>query len=195
MTAYGRRIRSMTHIGTQTIETERLILRRLEAGDAPAMFKNWCSNSEVTKYLSWPTHQTLSDTEEVLTRWLESYEKDDFYLWGITVKENGPEPIGSISVVEKDDRAEWVAIGYCIGREWWGKGIVPEALAGVIKFLFENVDVNRIEASHDPANPASGAVMRKCGMTYEGTLRQGHRNNQGIHDLAVYAILKEEYFA
>jgi ribosomal-protein-alanine N-acetyltransferase len=62
-------------------------------------------------------------------------------------------------------------IGYCIGRKWWHSGITSEALESVIQFLIEEVGLNRIESRHDPRNPNSGAVMKKCGMKYEGTLR------------------------
>ena len=69
---------------------------------------------------------------------------------------------------------------------------MPEALAAVMGYLFEEVGMQRIEAGHDPKNPASGAVLRKCGMQYEGTLRCRIRSNQGITDVAWYSLLKEE---
>ena len=83
-------------------------------------------------------------------------------------------------------------IGYCIGKPWWHKGIMSEALGAVIDFLFDEVGVNRVESRHDPRNPNSGAVMKKCGMKFEGTLRQSDRNNQGICDACYYAILADE---
>lgn len=70
---------------------------------------------------------------------------------------------------------------------------MPEALSAVIAYLFDEVDMQRIEAGHDPNNPASGAVLRKCGLQYEGILRKRIRSNQGITDVAWYSILKEEY--
>ncbi len=83
-------------------------------------------------------------------------------------------------------------IGYCIGRKWWHKGIMAEALLKVIEFLFDEVGANRIEAVHDPNNPNSGRVMLKCGMKYEGTLRSAAVNNQGITDVAYYSILRSD---
>lgn len=109
------------------------------------------------------------------------------------VQENGDEPIGTISVVEQNDDLNLVHIGYCIGSKWWHQGITSEAFAAIIPFLFKQVKVNRIEARHDPNNPNSGNVMKKCGLTYEGTLRQADRNNQGIVDVAIYSILAKEY--
>ena len=84
-------------------------------------------------------------------------------------------------------------IGYCIGKNWWHHGIMTEALQTVIGYLFDEVGFSRIESMHDPNNPHSGAVMRKCGMTFEGTHRKSDRNNQGICDASYYAILAEEY--
>ena len=84
-------------------------------------------------------------------------------------------------------------IGYCIGQKFWNKGITTEAMKAIIRFFFEEVGVNRIEARHDTKNPASGRVMIKSGLKFEGILRQAGKNNTGINDLAVYAILKEDY--
>lgn len=60
----------MTHIGTQYIETDRLILRRFEQSDARAMYDNWASDDEVTKYLTWPTHTDVTVTERILGEWV-----------------------------------------------------------------------------------------------------------------------------
>ena len=85
-----------------------------------------------------------------------------------------------------------VHIGYCIGKNWWHKGITSEALKAVMDYLFDVVGVNRIESRHDTRNPNSGKVMMKCGMKYEGTLRSADKNNQGICDVSYYALLKSE---
>ena len=181
----------LTHKGTATLETPRLILRRAECTDAEAMFRNWASDPEVTKFLTWPTYKTVDTAYSVLNMWAESYEKDDFYLWMIVLKEIG-QPIGSISVVNhRDDIAE-AEIGYCIGKNWWRCGIMTESLNAVIDYLFGQVGMNRIEAKHDVNNPHSGGVMKKCGMRYEGTSRQSDRNNQGICDMATYGILRSD---
>ena len=67
-----------------------------------------------------------------------------------------------------------------------------EALKAVMDYLFDEVGVNKVESRHDPRNPNSGAVMRKCGMKYEGTLRQSDWNNQGICDASYYGLLASE---
>ena len=123
--------------------------------------------------------------------WIRDYEKPDFYQWMIELKEISA-PIGSISVVHHRDDIAAAEIGYCIGQSRWHKGIMTEALTAVMQFLFKEVGMNRIEAKHDINNPHSGGVMKKCGMKYEGTCRASDRNNQGICDIAQYAILRED---
>lgn len=181
----------MKHHGTQRLETERLILRRFVIEDAEAMYKNWASDDDVTKYLIWQTHSSPKITESIIEEWVNSYGDDKFYQWAIELKEIG-EPIGSISVVHMNEAASMVHVGYCIGKTWWNKGITSEALKAVMDFLFDTVEVNRVESRHDPRNPNSGKVMKKCGMKYEGTLRSSDRNNQGICDASYYGILRNE---
>jgi len=183
----------MKHLGTKELETERLILRRLTINDIESVYNNWANDDDVTRYLSWPTHRDTNITKNVLENWIQNYSEDDFYQWGIVLKDIN-EPIGTISVVDKNDDIKMVVIGYCIGKQWWNKGITSEALNAVIKFFFDEVGVNRIEARHDPNNQNSGKVMIKCGMKYEGRLRQAHRNNTGICDHIVYGILAEDYY-
>ncbi len=182
----------LTHKGTQTMETERLILRRFRLEDEEDMFRNWASDTEVTRFLSWPTHGSVEDSRSVLKGWVKDYEKEDSYLWAITLKELGDQPIGSISSFDLDGRVEKAELGYCIGRNWWHRGIMPEALRAVMDYLFDEVGFQRLQACHDVNNPNSGAVMRKCSMIYEGTLRRASHNNQGICDIAIYAQLSDE---
>ena len=177
-----------------TLETKRLILRRFTIEDAKYMFKNWANDSEVTKYLTWPTHSDISVSEMVLNSWIPQYEKSEYYHWAVILKELG-EPIGSTGAVEQRDDIRMVHIGYCIGRDWWGNGYTTEILAELTRFFFEEIGVNSIQSRHDPRNPASGKVMEKCGLKYEGTLRQSDINNQGICDAMHYSILSDEYYS
>ena len=181
----------MKHLGTVRLETERLILRRFTAEDGQAMFDNWASDPDVTRYLTWQTHTSVEVSEMVLKEWVAGYAGVDFYTWAIELKEID-QPIGSLSVVSYDDRIQSVEIGYCIGKKWWRMGIVSEATKAVMDFFFDEVGVNRVEARHDVNNPNSGKVMRKCGMKYEGTLRQSDWNNQGPCDTSWYGLLASE---
>jgi len=182
----------MNHLGTVELETARLKLRRFTIEDAENMYKNWASEDEVTKFLTWPTHASVDVTRELLSHWVKEYENKNYYNWVIELKES-EEIVGNISVVSVKENIKGAVLGYCMGTKWWGKEIMPEAGKAVIKYLFEQVGFHRIAADHDKNNPKSGRVMQKLGMTYEGTLRSAGFCNQGIIDEVWYSILKEEY--
>ncbi|MGL5352674.1 MAG: GNAT family N-acetyltransferase [Clostridium sp.] len=184
----------MNHIGTVEIETERLLLRKFSENDVLPSYNNWTSDKKVTEFLRWQAHNSIDITKKVLNEWINNYKNKDFYQWAIVLKEYGNEPIGTISIVDKNESLNMVHIGYCIGSKWWKQGITSEAFLGIISFLFNKLKVNRIESQHDPRNPNSGKVMIKCGLTYEGCLRQADFSNKGIVDAAIYSILKSEYY-
>lgn len=179
----------LTHKGTQVLKTQRLVLRPFVPEDARAMYDNWASDPAVTKYLTWPAHSSPAVTEAVLREWVNNYVNQDFYQWAMTLR---GVPIGSISVVSHNDPVGKAHIGYCIGRPWWHQGYTSEALAAVISFLFDEVGFQRIDAAHDTRNPHSGGVMRKCGMTYEGSQRRSAWTPSGIGDIDWYAILSDD---
>lgn len=181
----------MKHKGTILLETDRLILRKFKDTDSKDMFKNWGSDANVNKYLSWQTHKDIKDSEDIINLWISQYD-NNVYNWVMELKEIN-EVIGNISIVELENMNEACEIGYCISSRYWNKGITTEAFKAVIKYLFEEVGVNRICAKHDIDNAASGKVMQKCGMVYEGTLREIQFKNTKFCSLAVYSILKKEW--
>lgn len=182
----------MQHVGTQMIKTPRLTLRRFTMDDVQAVYSNWANDPDVTKFLCWQPHADVEVSKKILDEWVESYAKKDYYQWAI-VPDDIREPIGCIAAVKQDDEISMVHIGYALGKAWWHQGIMSEALAAVMKFFFTEVGVNRVESRHDPNNPHSGGVMKKCGMKYEGTLRQGDHSNIGIVDACMYAILRKDW--
>ena len=181
----------MNKTGTQRIETHRLILRRYRIEDAEDMFSNWASDPEVTKFLTWPTHQSIDGTRWVLNDWISHYDDGGYFNWAIEWKETGS-VIGNIAVVRLEEAIGEAEIGYCMGRAWWGRGIMPEALRAVCDYLFDTVGIDRICAGHDVNNPNSGRVMEKAGLRKEGIRRGGGKNNQGICDTACYALLRSD---
>lgn len=183
----------LNHKGTINLETERLTLRQFTEEDATDMYNNWASDSEVTKYLTWPTHGSVETTRKVIGMWLEDYKDKEYYQWAIELKESG-QVIGSISLMNIDNHIENCEIGYCIGKAFWNRGIVAEAFSYIIDFAFNQVGFQRITGRHHVSNPASGRVMEKCGLKYEGLLRKISRNGSGILvDCKYYSILKDEY--
>ena len=183
----------LVHNGTLQLETKRLILRRFTDADSEDMFNNWANDSDVTRCLSWKPHGTIQVTKEIISSWVKSYEKQDFYNWAIVLKDYG-KVIGSIGVVNIINEHLWCEIGYCIGKKYWSKGIMTEALNKIIEYLIIVEGFNRVQAIHHLDNPASGKVMLHAGMKHEGRLRHYFFNNQGnFVDCEMYSIIKEEY--
>lgn len=182
----------MHHLGTKPLETPRLLLRPFVTEDADAIYAAWTSDDEVTRYLTWPTHQSPDVSAAFLRYVTDSYSTPNYYNWGIVWKQTG-ELIGTISVVKCEDAIDALELGWALSRARWGQGIMPEAGREVLRFLFEEVGANRVFAGHDVNNPKSGRVMQKIGMVYEGTLRGSGKNNQGIVDTAMYAMMKSDY--
>ena len=181
----------MKHQGTKKIETRRLILRQFTLNDAEPMYRNWASDGEVTRYLTWTPHESVEETKSLLKEWIDDYKKPEKYEWGIELKEIG-EPIGSIGVVGIREKIGAMEIGYCISEAYWHQGITSEAFEAVIAYLTKEVGARRIESRHDTRNPYSGKVMEKCGLKYEGTKIQGDWNNSGICDCAFYGMVLED---
>ena len=181
----------MKLISTPIIHTKRLILRRFTMSDAPYIFKNWASDSEVTKYLSWKTHESEGDAIQFVNYIQEKYKNQYINEWAIELKSIS-EPIGALRLSEYKDTTKSMTVGYCIGRPWWHQGIASEALKAVIDYGFNIIGLERIEADHDSRNPNSGKVMLGCGMSYRGMLRKEFYSNAGIGDTCIYDIIKDD---
>lgn len=182
----------MNHQGTQTLMTKRLILRKFEIDDAQAMFDNWASNPNVTRFMRWQAHTSVEESKENIQRFISRYNQKDYYHWVICLKESNM-PIGTIGLFVLNEFDELGEFGYCIGEAYWNKGYTTEALKAVFDFGFRQIQFNRIEACHSVNNPASGEVMKKVGMQFEGTARQKYKCNLGFQDANCYGILREDY--
>ncbi len=181
----------MNKTGTQTIETRRLILRRFRIEDAEEMYRTWASDPEVTRFLTWPPHSSADVTRALLESWTARYGDGGYFNWAIEWKETGS-VIGNISVVALHENRDAADLGYCLGRAYWGRGIMPEALRAVNNYLIDTAGLNRIAACHDVNNPKSGRAMEKAGMRTEGILRGAGKNNLGICDEVWHAILRKD---
>lgn len=182
----------MKHKGTRRLQTKRLILRRFSEYDIESIYKNYGKDPEVRKYIMWVPCDTLQKTEQFVKSHIEHYDRDpDFYGWGI---EWQGEIVGSIGAFNVDEEIQSCELGYSLGSKFWGKGIVTESAEAVMNYLFHEVGINRIYASHHEKNIGSGKVLQKIGMRYEGTLRQATKGQDNkLADLVLYAILKTEF--
>jgi ribosomal-protein-alanine N-acetyltransferase len=177
-------------VGTKSLETERLYLRKYELEDYKKMYKNWGSDPEVTKYVGWEVHKNEEATKKLIQTWIEDYKNLLRFNWIVIEKETG-EPIGSIDAVGVSKNHSRAEIGYCYGSKWWGKGYATEALKAVISFLQNEIEIELVTAMHLISNPASGKVMKKAGMQFTGTLPKWMKNKEGNReDLDHYSILK-----
>ena len=181
----------LIHKGTVMLETNRLILRKFEISDAEAMFNNWASDAEVAKYMRWNAHKNINETKEVLLNRIERYSNLNTYHWAITLKSTDI-PIGNIALMSSNEYDMCAEVAYCLGRQYWGQGIITEALIAVLKFGLIEVNFNRIEAYHAISNMTSGKVMQKAGMKFEGRMRQKYRSHIGFEDSDMYAVVKED---
>ena len=181
----------MTHEGTQTLKTERLILRRFAVDDAADMFYNWANDERVTRFLTWEPHGEIEVTKQLLEDWCVDYREESYYNWVI---EFGGRASGGISVVHMNEKSESMELGYCMGYDNWGKGIMTEAVNAVRDYLFAEIGVHRIVIRHAAGNPASGRVAQKCGFIKEGIERESFRSRTGeFWDIVQYAILQSDW--
>ena len=155
------------------------------------MFRNWTSDEEVTRFLRWDAHKTIDATKNMIRQWVNAYQDDSTYYWGIYLKDG--EMIGSIGVTITSDYDFKGELGYKIGSRFWNQGYTGEAARVVIDYMFRNTDVERIDSVSAVENPASSKVMEKVGMRYEGLLRHYYKTRDGFHDCTLYGIIRSDW--
>lgn len=176
----------MELLGTKTIETDRLILRKFQISDAEQMYTNWATDENTNRYVSWPMHKSVEETRTIVQNWIAEYEEISFN-WVVELKETH-EIIGNIMVISISLKHSNCEIGYCYGSAYWGNGYATEALKAVIDYLLSECKFHVVEAKHLSLNPASGRVMEKAGMVKEATLkeRRFHKASGQYCDLIIY---------
>ena len=174
-----------------TLETPRLTLRRLAMRDAPDIFA-YSRDPEVAEHVLWDAHRSIFDSRSYIRYMQRKYRMGEPASWGIVNKATG-KVIGTIGFMWIQPENAAAEVGYSLARACWNQGIMTEALKRVIQYGFESMGLNRIEAQHETTKPASGAVMRKCGMQHEGLLRQRLMNKGRYVDVELYAILRRDW--
>lgn len=152
----------------ETLQTERLLLRRGGLDDAVPLFEAYASDPQATKYLSWRTHESVFQTEEFLEEADARWDRDEEYTWIVVARAND-RPIGGVSAVPG---MHGVEIGYVLARPLWGSGLVVEAASAVMAWLRDRDDVYRIWAYCAVEHRRSAHVMERLGMPYEATLQR-----------------------
>jgi ribosomal-protein-alanine N-acetyltransferase len=185
-------------------ETEKLVIREWTEADAQDLFE-MCSDPRVTEFIAFPTYQSIKDAEDRIEVVLGRYKMNlqtagDFVALGSNkidfaiVLCEAKKAVGQIGYSKKsDDAGGVVELGYILNPKFWGKGIMTEAVRGMIRYIFENKIAMRIEAKFNTLNTASGEVMKRVGMTFEGVMRKAFDDGKMKRaDMALYSILVEE---
>lgn len=181
----------MNHVGTKTIESERLLLRRFHRDDAQLMYQCWASDHELTRDMSWRTHDTVHDSEHIINNWQSKYAKHKFYHWCVEVKATHA-VIGEIYVRRLHKKIDGVELEFCINAAYAVDDLVAEACHTVLQFLFDQVQVKRVECNVPASDTAKQAFIEALGFQHEGRKRAAIKTNRGIDDLEVYGLLQGE---
>lgn len=184
----------LTHNGTDTITTDRLILRKFEYSDDDSMLRNWIADEKIQSMYSEPVYSTKEEVKELLDKYIGSYERPDYYRWAVIEKASG-ECIGQIAYFLVDSKNHFAEIEYCIGAEFQCRGYATEATKAVIAFGFDRINLHKVQICTKTINKPSRRVIEKCGFTYEGTLRDYFFMNGEYVGRHYFSILREEYEA
>jgi ribosomal-protein-alanine N-acetyltransferase len=175
-----------------TIESDRLILRPILESDLPAIF-DYAKREDVAKFVTFNAHETLEDTKKFFQYAKKEYANGFMEPLGITLKENPHLVIGTIGLKTKSSKHFSAEFGYALHPNFWGQNIMSEALKTFIDYAFTHLPYNRLQAHCMDENLASGRVMEKAGMKYEGTYREVMFVKEKMRTLKCYAILKREW--
>lgn len=182
----------INHLGSVTLETERLLLRKTIKEDIDELFYIEL-NPNVRRYLG--VHKvgtSLNDNRNYFD--FSKYDNLDFYRWSI-IEKNTNKLLGCIYLNVHDEKARIYGIDYFLREDSWNKGYATEASKCILNFAFEKLNVNRIESSGAKSNPGTLKVMEHIGLKYEGVRKNGiFYYYGGIQDLVLYGITKEEYY-
>lgn len=183
----------MSPRGFPELKTGRLLLRRLRLEDARDTFA-YASDPEVSRYVPRETRRTLHDSCAFLALAIGRYETGEGMDWGIVHRADG-RFIGTCGFVSHSPEHARAEIGYVLSRAYRGRDLTTEAVRAGIRFGFERMELNRIEARCVAGNVASARVMEKAGMTFGGTLRESELIQGAYRDMKAYAILRGEFRA
>jgi RimJ/RimL family protein N-acetyltransferase len=173
--------------------TERLVLRELTAGDAPALFVIH-SDAETMRYWSSPPMTEIGQAEALVEGELRGVEEQASLAWGVT-RRGEESVIGKVVLLAIDLDSRRAEIGYILDRAHWGHGYNNEALTRVVEFAFDDLGLNRIEAEFDPRNAASAKAVRRLGFVEEGLLRERWIVAGEVSDSLMAGLLRSEWEA
>jgi len=173
------------------IETDRLILRQVTKDDAESILE-YLSDKDVMKHYGLEPFKSTDEALDEISWYQSIFEKKTGIRWGITLK--GQERVigscGFLNIVPQHCRSE---VGFELSKEYWGKGIASEAFEAVIKYGFEKLNLQRIQALIEPPNISSKKLVERKGFIKEGLLRNYEFTCGRFDDLLMYALLKQDF--
>lgn len=173
-----------------TFETKRLILKDLSMKDAPDIFK-YASDREVTKYTLWERHKSIQDTKDFLKFSRKMCQKG-ILNWGVWHKKD-EKIIGTIGFAKWDNKQSVSEVGYALSKDYWGQGLMGEALKTILDYTFKIRRLSRVEARCVSENRASFRVLEKMGFKLEETLEKGIKIRNRFRDLKLYVLLRDAW--
>ena len=174
-----------------TLETDRILLRELKRSDAKDVYE-YSANPKTSEFLLWEVHKSQEYTKEFIDYVISKYKSGEYNDWALVYKFNN-KMIGTCGFTKIDQENNVAEIGYVINPEYWNLGLATEAAEAVIKFAFDTMKMNRVEAKFMYGNDASLAVMRKLGMKFEGYHRDMLFVKGKDRTIGYAAILRSEY--
>ena len=174
------------------LESEILFLGKITEKDIEELFEIY-DNENVFEYCGIIPKHNKETVRKMIPHFERDFNKETIIKWGVYNKEN-PKLLGIIEVGSYNKKLNMVTIGYFLAEKNWNKGYATEAIKILVKYLFEIVEVNRIQAEVMPQNESSKKVLIKNGFTSEGIIREGNIwPGKGLVDLEIFSILKREY--
>ncbi len=175
------------------LETERVLLRALTQADVPEHFRLW-SHPAVRAGHSAAALPDISQSEELIQRYAQSFARHEAIRWAVTRRDDGRllGTCGFHTISLQHHRAE---IGYELHPDHWGKGFMSEAVWAMLGHGFLDMNLHRIEANVDPDNAASASLLRRLGFTDEGYLRERYYDNGRFTHDWFFSMLAHEYRA
>ena len=175
----------------QELETPRLLLRKYKIEDASDIFEMY-SNREVMKFAGPDCHFTIEDSKIFIESALSGMAQKKDIFWTISLKSQN-KVIGDISLCGIDYKHSITYFGLFLAKEYWNKGIMLEAGKPVIKFAFEDVNINRIEGQMFINHISSICGMEKLKFIKEAELRENFSIEDKFQNSFVYSMLKSDY--
>ncbi|MEI4771686.1 GNAT family protein [Psychrobacillus sp. FJAT-51614] len=177
----------------QVVESEELILGRIEEKHLQDLFRIY-DNEKVFEYCGIIPKHNVQTVSKMIGHFERDFQKRSRIKWGIFQKRDKHKLVGIMECMDFNQKINSVTIGYYLAEDCWGNGIATKSVKLIVKYLFEEVNINRIHAEVMPANETSKKVLIKNGFIREGLLRQASLwSGKGIVDLEIYGILKEDY--